>query len=162
MSDRAPVLRSPAHRVSPRARTAWRIGALVQVAVGLAVLLVLWLVAGVLPWAPLWLVAYVAVAAAYVVLMPNLRYATHRWEATPTAIYAQRGWLGRVRDIAPMSRVQTVEFHQGAIQRSLGLASVKVSTAAGDLELALLDAATAEDLSQQLTAAAEAEPGDAT
>ena len=59
-------------------------------------------------------------SVAYVVAMPRVRYRIHRWESTDTAVYTQTGWLCRERRIAPMSRVQTVDFEQGAIGRLLG------------------------------------------
>ncbi len=162
MTDSAPVLRDPANLVSPRARLRWLITAAIVVAVGaVALALVTVLTEGSGWW--IWWPAYVVLAVAYLVTMPRLRYATHRWETTPTAIYTQTGWLGRTREIAPMSRVQTVEFHQGVIDRVLGLASVSVSTASDeDLTIELLDRDVAEDLTARLTAAAEAEVGDAT
>ena len=162
MTDSAPVLRDPANLVSPRARLRWLITAAIVVAVGaVALALVTVLTEGSGWW--IWWPAYVVLAVAYLVTMPRLRYATHRWETTPTAIYTQTGWLGRTREIAPMSRVQTVEFHQGVIDRVLGLASVSVSTASDeDLTIELLDRDVAEELTARLTAAAEAEVGDAT
>lgn len=157
-----PSLRDPLHQVSPRARVRWTISAVLLSLTGAVGLTILLVVVEASLWWP-WAVLYVALASAYVVAMPRLRFATHRWEATPTAIYTQTGWIGRLREIAPMSRVQTVEFHQGAIDRMLGLASVSVATAAeDDLEISLLDLAVAEELAATLSAAAEAEPGDAT
>ncbi|MGO4257166.1 PH domain-containing protein [Marmoricola sp. RAF53] len=162
MADSAPVLRDPANLVSPRARLRWRIGAGILVLVGVGVLVGVTVATDAAGWW-LWWPAYLVLAGAYLVLMPRLRYATHRWETTPTAIYTQTGWIGRTREIAPMSRVQTVEFHQGVIDRMLGLATVSVSTASDeDLTIELLDRAVAEELTARLTAAAEAEVGDAT
>jgi membrane protein YdbS with pleckstrin-like domain len=162
MSDPAPVLREPANLVSPRARIRWLIHALIRILIGGAVL------GGVTALSPSWWwlagwAAYLGLAITYAVVMPRLRYRTHRWETTPTAIYTQTGWLGRMREIAPMSRVQTVELHQGAIDRLLGLASVSVSTASDmDLRITLLDRDRAAEVAAALTAAAEAETGDAT
>lgn len=155
------VLRDPAHRVSTRALLRWRIGALLVAAFFAAVIVAVTVCTDV---PRMWIagIVWVLVTPPYVVMMPRLRWRTHRWETTPTAIYTQWGWLGRHREIAPMSRVQTVEFNQGVIDRMLGLASVSVSTAAGDLSIDMLDADRAEQLSAQLTAAAEADRGDAT
>lgn len=162
MTTTVPVLRDPANQVSPRARVRWTISAVLMALVG-AVMLAGVLIVTEAPVWWLWAVLYLVLAAAYVVTMPRLRYATHRWETTPTAVYTQTGWIGRTREIVPMSRVQTVEYRQGGIDRLLGLASVSVSTAAeNDLEVALLDQAVAEQLTASLTAAAEAETGDAT
>ena len=46
----------------------------------------------------------------------------HRWEVTDTAVYTQTGWWTRERRIAPMSRIQTVDHAEGALERLFGLA----------------------------------------
>ena len=81
------------------------------------------------------------VAAAYVAVVPEWRYAVHRWEVSPTAVYTQRGWWARERRIAPMSRVQTVDSREGLLARAFGLASVTITTAsaAGPLRIDGLD-----------------------
>jgi len=106
----------------------------------------------------------VALAAAYVVVVPEWRYAVHRWEVTETAVYTQRGWWARERRIAPMSRVQTVDLAQGALARAFGLATVTVTTAsaAGPLRIDCLDRAVALGLVTELTAKADLVEGDAT
>jgi membrane protein YdbS with pleckstrin-like domain len=114
---------------------------------------------------PSWVwVGYAALGIAYVLGMPVFRYRVHRWESTATAVYTQTGWLTRERRIAPMSRVQTVDFHQTAAARLLGLASVTVTTAssAGPIRISGIDRAVAERLVDDLTRHAEAEAGDAT
>ena len=60
---------------------------------------------------------------------PALEYAVHRWEVTDTAVYTQTGWWTRERRIAPMSRIQTVDYAEGALARLFGLATVTVTTA---------------------------------
>jgi uncharacterized protein len=156
-------LRAPANRVAPRARLLWGLGALLP---GLAVAAVL--VAGsLMDWfdVPGWLwPAYVVVVVAYAIVMPLVRYRVHRWESTETAVYTQTGWLSRELRIAPMSRVQTVDFDQGLLSRLLGLASVTVTTAsaAGPLKVEALEEAVAHRLVEELTHRAEADQGDAT
>lgn len=163
MSETA-TLRDPANLVSPRARLVWAGGALsFALALGF-VLLVASRLFEVFPM-PAWAwVAYAVAALAYVVVMPLYRYRVHRWESTATAVYTQRGWLGRERRIAPMSRVQTVDLEQGAVSRALGLATVTVTTAsaAGPLRIEGLDRVVAERLVEELTRRTDAEPGDAT
>ena len=63
-----------------------------------------------------------------------------------------------------MSRIQTVDYREGALARLFGLASVKVTTAsaAGALSIDGLDRATARTLTDDLTRLADAVPGDAT
>jgi uncharacterized protein len=105
-----------------------------------------------------------ALLAAYVAVVPFWKYAVHRWEVTHTAVYTQVGWWTRERRIAPMSRIQTVDYSEGAIERLFGLASVTVTTAsaAGALEISGLDREVAQRLAEELTVQADAVPGDAT
>ncbi|GAA5148304.1 PH domain-containing protein [Nocardioides marinquilinus] len=156
-----PALRDPAHRVSPRARVMWLLGATVEGLFLLAVLLVVVLVWGVSAW---WLALLAAVVLAWVAVVPQWRYAVHRWEATETAVYTQTGWWARERRIAPMSRVQTVDYAEGPVARLFGLASVTVTTAsaAGALSIDGLDKHVARRLVDDLTRQADAVEGDAT
>lgn len=158
-----PALREPAHQVSTKAPLVWAVGAAVRA----LVLLVLLVLAAVFDWfrVPVWVwPLYAVLAIAYVVWMPRVRYRIHRWESTDSAVYTQTGWLSRERRIAPMSRVQTVDFEQSAIGRFLGLASVTVTTAsaAGPLKISMIDKPVADRLVDDLTRRTEAEAGDAT
>ena len=160
-----PVLRVPAHRVSPQAIGFWTVSALLGDGVLVVGALVAWLV---VPGAPGWvglLVLLLAVAAvAHVVLMPRIRYRVHRWEVTDTAVHTRAGWIGRETRIAPISRVQTVDSRQGALMRLFGLASITVTTAsaAGPITVDCLDTDTAARVVAQLTAITAATEGDAT
>jgi len=161
--DGAP--RPPRHRVAPRARTYW----LASRATVLAVVWVLALVPAVL-WegGRTWLLAAAGVLTVLLLpgllLAPWLRYRTHRWEATGTAVYSRTGWLGRQWRIAPLSRVQTVEAKRNLLHRALGLAAVSVTTgsAQGAVEIQGLQAQVAEELVAQLTDAVARTRGDAT
>ncbi|MGH3413775.1 MAG: PH domain-containing protein [Marmoricola sp.] len=164
MGEHDPLLRDPRQRVSPRAPLVWA-----AVAVGQALVLAAALVLVSGPWRwvsiPAWAwVLDAVVCSAYVVVMPTFRYRTHRWETTETAVYTQTGWLTRDRRVAPMSRVQTVDFSQGPVSRLLGLAGVTVTTAsaAGPLRIEGLAHDVATRLVAELTRRTEAEPGDAT
>ena len=152
-----PVLRAPAHQVSPRAIPFWTVSALIGDALVVIGALVAWLV---VPGAPWWvglvvlLIALLAVA--HVVLMPRIRFRVHRWEVTDTAVHTRAGWIGRQSRIAPISRVQTVDSRQGALMRLFGLASITVTTAsaAGPITVNCLDAETARQVVARLTAIA--------
>lgn len=146
-----PDLREPAHRVSPRAVSLWRLSAVL----GTLPLVVGGLVAYVLVparpwWATTLLVLLVAAAAAYVGVMPPVRFRVHRWEVTPTAIHTRAGWISRETRIAPLSRVQTVDSRQGALMRLFRLASLTVTTAsaAGPITVVGLD----QDLARRVVA----------
>ncbi len=155
------ALRDPEHRVSPRARLMWQLQTLVEGAVALGGLTGAVLVWGV-PWWTIPTLGVVVVGWAAVV--PQWRYRVHRWEATDTAVYTQTGWWSRERRIAPMSRVQTVDYAEGPIARLFGLASVTVTTAsaAGALSIDGLDRDIARRLVDDLTRQADAVEGDAT
>ncbi len=158
------LLRDPANRVSPKARTLWRLGCVASTApvvIGLLVVAVVWPGYDARWWV---LGAATVLATAYVVVVPQWRYAVHRWEITETAVYTQRGWWSRERRIAPMSRVQTVDLAQGPIDRLFGLTTLTVTTAsaAGPLRVEGLDRDLAVRLSERLTRSAEDAGGDAT
>ena len=132
-------LREPSQRVSPRARTMWLVGAATEGAVTLGILLVVGVRVGPGRRAAGGCRCLVGLLlAAYVVVVPRWKYAVHRWEVTDTAVYTQTGWWTRERRIAPMSRIQTVDYSEGALERLFGLASVTVTTAsaAGALQIA--------------------------
>ena len=142
----------------------WQLSNLVE---GIVTVTVLCVVAAVwdavdLTW---WMVVLgVLLVALYVGVVPQWRYLVHRWEVTATAVYTQTGWWARERRIAPMSRIQTVDYAEGALSRLFGLATVTVTTAsaAGALQISGLDRDRARALVDELTLKADAVEGDAT
>jgi membrane protein YdbS with pleckstrin-like domain len=164
MAEPTVTLREPSRRVSPRARTMWQVSALVEAVMTFAVMAVAdGLVDDIdLPW---W--AFALAVAAHLVwaaVVPQWRYLVHRWEVTETAVYTQTGWWARERRIAPMSRIQTVDHAEGAVERLFRLATVTVTTAsaAGALRISGLDKDVARQLVDELTLKADAVEGDAT
>lgn len=156
------VMRDPAERVSPRARLRWLVGALGG---GAALLVATAVLAGWRAEVPWWVLLPVAVAVAgYAAVVPQWRYLVHRWEITDTALYTQTGWWARERRIAPMSRIQTVDYNEDALDRIFGLATVTATTAssAGPVRIVGLDAGLARRLTEELTRKADAVEGDAT
>lgn len=112
-------------------------------------------------WIVLLVVALQAIAT---VVSPLVRYHVHRWEITDNAAYTQTGVWSIERKIAPLSRIQTVEFSQGAIARLFALGSVEITTASamGAITIDGLERAQAEALADELTVKADLEEGDAT
>jgi membrane protein YdbS with pleckstrin-like domain len=106
----------------------------------------------------------VVVAVLHVAVMPQWRFRVHRWEATPTAVYTQTGWVTQERRIAPVSRIQTVDTQRGPIEQLFGLANVTVTTAsaAGPLKIHALDRAAADQLVAELTDRTQRSEDDAT
>ncbi len=165
MTEPTPQLRPPRHQVSRAAIRYWTLNAVIAWAGVLMVAAAVGLpldVDGVPK--PALFAALVVVAVVHTVVMPRWRYAVHRWETTPEAVYTQTGWFTQERRIAPISRIQTVDSERGPLEQVFDLATVTVTTASakGPLRIAALDAATAERLVDELTAVAQASAGDAT
>jgi uncharacterized protein len=158
-------LRPPRHRVSRTAIRYWAARA-----IGLWLVLagaqVVWLVSdgGSTGLHVAGLAVTVVLAAAHAIVMPQWRYAVHRWEVAPQAVYTRAGWLHQESRIAPISRIQTVDSERGPLEQVFGLANVTVTTAsaAGPLKIHGLDRETAQRLVDDLTTAAQATRGDAT
>ena len=160
-------LRPPRERVDPRCRRWW---ALQVVLAGAAAVLMV-LVAGLLsvPWlfAP-WLFVVAALLAVLVVaaavVVPRVRWAIHRWEATDDAVYSRSGLFWEEWRAAPLSRVQTVDKTRGPLQRQFGLSTVVVTTASskGAVRISALDSDSADEMVDRLTLLAEDDQRDAT
>lgn len=159
------VLREPAHRVSPRAQTYWRTTAALGWLLTVAVIGVVWLFwDGMWPWLTVVAVLIVVAQTVEVIVEPWFKFRVHRWEVDDVAVYTRQGWLNLETKIAPLSRVQTVEFVQGALMRVFDVASLTVTTAsaAGPITIEGLDAQEAKHLVARLTAITGADHGDAT
>ena len=158
------ALRPPREPLDPRVRTWWRVHCVLGPLVPAVVLLVLGLLVAPVSWFVPVAVALVVAGLVVAAVFPAYWYRVHRWEVTDTAVYTQTGWWRRERRIAPMSRIQTVDYVEGAISRLFRLASVTATTAsaAGALEIAGLDRDRARSLVDELTLKADAIPGDAT
>ncbi|MEB3031303.1 PH domain-containing protein [[Mycobacterium] nativiensis] len=87
------------------------------------------------------------------VVAPLWRYRVHRWDVSDQAVFTRTGWLVQERRIAPISRVQTVDTYRGPLDRLLGLANVRVTTAssAGAVHIVALDAPVADRIVAHLT-----------
>lgn len=161
-----PALRDPARKVSTRAVGYWTTTAVIWEGIFLAILTVVYLV--VLPerwwWASVLLGLAVLGALVEIFIVPRFKFAVHRWEVTDSAIYTRTGWLNVEQRIAPLSRVQTVDSEQGAIQRMFRLASITVTTAssAGAIEIKCLDQDEARRVVADLTEITGRDEGDAT
>jgi uncharacterized protein len=159
------TLRDPVHPPSRKAPRVWALGAAIPWLAVLIAQAVWWVVRPGSGWLHL-LVAAVSLAAAvlFVGVVPMWRYRVHRWDLDSRAVYTRTGWLVQERRIAPISRVQTVDTHQGPLDRLFGLANVTVTTAssAGAVRIVALDHAVAERIVAQLTDIAALGDQDAT
>jgi membrane protein YdbS with pleckstrin-like domain len=159
------TLVDPANPPSRKAPLVWAIGAAIPWAV-LAVAQVVWFVLDArLGWLHAVAAALTVVGVVtFVVVAPVWRYRVHRWEVGAQAVYTRSGWLVQERRIAPISRVQTVDTHQGPLARLFGLADVTVTTAssAGAVRIVALDSEVADRIAAHLTDIAAIGDRDAT
>lgn len=159
------ALRVPAHRVSPRAVSYWRALNALSLLVSGVVLAAAWL-----GWEDMWGwlkivgVTVLALEVVGVFVEPWFKFRVHRWEVDDVAVHTRSGWLNLETKVAPLSRVQTVEFAQGALMRLFGVASLTVTTAsaAGPITIEGLAADQARELVARLTAITGSDRGDAT
>lgn len=109
-------------------------------------------------------VVLLVIQLTYVVMMPRIRFRVHRWELTDEAVYTKSGWLSQAWQIAPLSRVQTVDSTQGPLQRMFRLRTVTVTTAsaAGPVTISALDQQEADELVHTLTRRTQATLEDGT
>lgn len=112
-----------------------------------------------------WLPKAVALIGGLTVLIaPWWRYRVHRWEIGSDVVYTRTGWFNRHWLLVPVSRIQTVDAEQGWIERMLGLATLRVSTAshAGSSKVSGLPVETATGLAADLARRAHDLRDDAT
>ncbi|HVD15377.1 MAG TPA: PH domain-containing protein [Actinomycetota bacterium] len=126
---------SGARQLNPRIVTVWT----VEDASWSAVLVVLVVaadlgarVAGVeLPWPPGLAALPVAILVGIATWkVPRARFRCWSYEVAPDALELRHGVLERVHSAIPYYRVQYVDINQGPIERALGLARLRVHTAA--------------------------------
>lgn len=159
-------LREPAYQVSPRAVRYWVVNGLITGVILWMVLFgVYWFVPeGWQRWlGPLFILLMIG-SLVDVTLEPIIRYRRTRWEVSGDKVFSQTGWLSRDQRIAPLSRVQTVDTHRGAIMRLYRLANVTVTTAsaAGPITLTCLDTDLADQVTAELARITGQTTGDAT
>lgn len=161
-------LREPAHRVSPLAVRYWVVNSALGGVVAWAVMFAIaWFLPEEAWWAIAlrWLFVLAMVAnIVEVVLEPTIRHRRTRWEVADGKVFVQTGWLSRDQRIAPLSRVQTVDTHRGAIMRLYGLANITVTTAsaAGPITIPCLDGDLADRVTAELARITGQTRGDAT
>jgi membrane protein YdbS with pleckstrin-like domain len=134
----------------------WRIAlvpALIPPALALGLLL------GLLPLpVPAWTIVLPAAVLAGLVVGPlqTLRWRRWSWRLTDQAVELRSGVLTRRHVVVPHFRVQQIDVLEGPIERLLGLATLRVTTASasGSVELPGLNARVAPSVRGELLARA--------
>jgi hypothetical protein len=144
----------PAQALSPRALTQWRAEAL---AWGLGAVVASIVLRSALDSAdaPGWLVAALvpvttALALAAALTLPGLRWRHWRYEVTEQEIDLRHGTFTIVRTVVPMARVQHVETRRTFGSQIFDTATLAVHTAAGAVEIPLLDESVARELRDRI------------
>ena len=143
------MIAEPSRELAPSALWVWRAeqamgwGVAVVIAAVLSFQLdgVLAMLARVLP---------VAGLVVSVLTVPLLRWRNWRWEVHSHAVDIRHGTLTLRRTLIPIVRVQHVETSRDLLERSLGLATVKIHTAAGSHSIPLLRAADAGEVRDRI------------
>jgi len=80
------------------------------------------------------------------------------WELKPDSLNVQHGPITRVRTAMPVRKTQTVRLRRSLFHRRRGLASVRVSSAAGSVVVPHIELAEARRLADELLYRAETDP----
>lgn len=129
----------PANQLNPKIKNVWRISDAIWIALSYLCCAVPFAIALLLSPAK-WILVVIAVETlvlalilvVFLVVLPPIRYARWRYEVSPEFLDVAKGIIWRRRYIVPFIRVQNTDTKQGPIMRAFGLASVTVSTAAGE------------------------------
>ncbi|MEG0620327.1 MAG: PH domain-containing protein [Raoultibacter sp.] len=143
----------PKNQLNPKVKNVWRINDAVWITITFLCCFVPFVIAAVVdpaPWYALVLVGeaivFVLALILWLVVLPPIRFARWRYELRQDYLDIARGIVWRKRIIIPFIRVQNTDTRQGPILRAFALASVTVSTAAGEHEIPGLEAEVAESL----------------
>lgn len=130
----------PKNQLDPKVKSVWRISDALWLTVAYAACSITFFIIALADseasWA--WIVVAVMTAvwiASLVVLvgvLPPIRYMRWRYEVGENELDIARGIIWRARFVIPFVRVQNTDTKQGPILRMFNLASVTVSTAAGE------------------------------
>ncbi|MEG0476876.1 MAG: PH domain-containing protein [Raoultibacter sp.] len=143
----------PKNQLNPKVKNVWRINDAVWITITFLCCFVPFVIAAVVdpaPWYALVLageaIVFVLALILWLVVLPPIRFARWRYELTQDYLDIARGIVWRKRIVIPFIRVQNTDTRQGPILRAFALASVTVSTAAGEHEIPGLEAEVAESL----------------
>jgi len=143
----------PKNQLSPKIKRVWRLNDAIWLTLSLLVPAIVFgavYLASIEFWslvvALVFAALYVLGIIVFIAVLPPIRFVRWRYELSEDFLDIARGIVWKKRFIIPFIRVQNTDTQQGPILRAFGLASVTVSTAAGNHSIPGLDSATAEQL----------------
>ncbi len=143
----------PKYQLSPKIKSVWRLSDAIWLTLTffcLAIPFALVYLVTQEVWSLIVLLLVVILFAAgylfWLVILPPIRFIRWRYELSDDFLDIAKGIIWRKRYIIPFIRVQNTDTQQGPILRAFKLASVTISTAAGNHTIPGLDNETAEQL----------------
>ncbi len=143
----------PKNQLSKKIKSVWRLSDSIWLTLTFLCLAVPFLIVYLVLHTFWSLAVLLAVAILYVVLLifflavlTPIRYLRWRYELSDDFLDIARGIIWRKRYIIPFIRVQNTDTQQGPVLRAFKLASVTISTAAGNHTIPGLDNEIAEQL----------------
>ncbi|WP_240375532.1 PH domain-containing protein [Bacillus piscicola] len=132
----------PAHRISQKALSVWRIKGVIETFFLLVIPAGLFFAASRFDL-PLWyfwsvLIVVLLYGVWKTVFLPKIRWRIWRYEVSSEEVELLRGIFIRKHTMIPMSRVQHVDTAQGPLYKKFNLTAVTISTAAGTHEIPAL------------------------
>lgn len=144
----------PEHRLDRQALNYWRLAGVISAAIYWLIVSLSWYASGIwsLPW---WitpgLAALALIGTIYeVVIVPQVRWNTWRYEISDMEIFLRHGVIVKHRTLIPMTRVQHVDTSKGPLLGLFGLATVVIATAAGHHEIPALSDSVAASLRDRI------------
>ena len=89
-------------------------------------------------------------AAAYIIVAPNVRYERYRYAIDEEAIRVREGFLWISESTVPMERLHKIKTSQGPIARIFKLSTINVTTAGGDVDIKFLKDDEASEIAELL------------
>jgi len=143
----------PKNQLSPKIKKVWRVNDAIWLTLTCLALVIIFLVVFVNTrefWSLMIILSVLALYAVgfvvFLVVIPPLRFIRWRYELSEDYLDIARGIIWKKRFIIPFIRVQNTDTQQGPILRAFKLASVTVSTAAGNHTIPGLESEIAEQL----------------
>jgi membrane protein YdbS with pleckstrin-like domain len=135
-SANAIALDGTEHRLDPRIRIVWAVGAVVPTLLLAAVGVALLAAVDETGWIPV----VVAVAVVLMVVglsVVGLRWTCWGWSAWDDALELHHGVLTREASVVPYHRIQQIDIHRDPLDRMLGLSKLILRTAAATTDATL-------------------------
>lgn len=143
----------PQYQLNPRIKNVWRINDAIWIVITFLCCFLPFFIAWSFDGSTWLLIVCAAIVALFVVLLilflvilPPIRFMRWRYELLADYLDIAHGIIWKRRTVIPFIRVQNTDTRQGPILRAFKLATVTVSTAAGEHAIPGLDISIADEV----------------